>query len=236
VLKLCVMAVVLGLSLSAFTQEPVAIVNGEEISRQELERAAGLNSILFTLYQKFPRFAQTLLTTPEGKALIQRYQRDVLEQLIMRKLELQEAEARGLEPTPEQVEARVQQVLARILQQNQLTEEELAEVLARQGRTLEDFKADLAVQVREQLMIELLRDQVTADATVTEEEIQAYYHEHQDRFQDETGAVRPLEEVHDEIATLILEMKRAEIWNAWLEELRAGADVQILLDQETDQG
>ena len=101
--KLCVLAVVLGLGIAAFAQGPVAIVNGEEISRQELDRATGLSSLLFTLYQQFPRFAQTLLTTQEGKALIQRYQRDVLEQLIMRKLELQEAAARGLERAREEI-------------------------------------------------------------------------------------------------------------------------------------
>lgn len=219
--------------MAALAQEPVAIVNGEEISRAELDRATGLNSILLTLYQQFPRFAQTLLTTEEGKALIQRYQRDILEQLVLRELELQEAAARGIEPDAAQVEAKVEEVLARILQQNALSLEDLTRLLSQQGRTLEDFRAQIAEQAKEQLTIELLRNQVTAEATVTEDEIQTYYQEHQDRFQDESGTVKPLEEVHDDIAALILDQKRSQIWNAWLEELRAGADVQILLGAET---
>lgn len=219
--------------MAALAQEPVAVVNGEEISRAELDRATGLNSILLTLYQQFPRFAQTLLTTEEGKALIQRYQRDILEQLVLRELELQEAAARGIEPDAAQVEAKVEEVLARILQQNALSLEDLTRLLSQQGRTLEDFRAQIAEQAREQLTIELLRNQVTAEATVTEDEIQTYYQEHQDRFQDESGTVKPLEEVHDDIAALILDQKRSQIWNAWLEELRAGADVQILLGAET---
>lgn len=219
--------------MAALAQEPVAVVNGEEISRAELDRATGLNSILLTLYQQFPRFAQTLLTTEEGKALIQRYQRDILEQLVLRELELQEAAARGIEPDAAQVEAKVEEVLARILQQNALSLEDLTRLLSQQGRTLEDFRAQIAEQAREQLTIELLRNQVTAEATVTEDEIQTYYQEHQDRFQDESGTVKPLEEVHDDIAALILDQKRSQIWSAWLEELRAGADVQILLGAET---
>ena len=219
--------------MAALAQEPVAVVNGEEISRAELDRATGLNSILLTLYQQFPRFAQTLLTTEEGKALIQRYQRDILEQLVLRELELQEAAARGIEPDAAQVEAKVEEVLARILQQNALSLDDLTRLLSQQGRTLEDFRAQIAEQAREQLTIELLRNQVTAEATVTEEEIQAYYQGHQDRFQDESGTVKPLEEVHDDIAALILDQKRSQIWSAWLEELRAGADVQILLGAET---
>ena len=219
--------------MAALAQEPVAVVNGEEISRAELDRATGLNSILLTLYQQFPRFAQTLLTTEEGKALIQRYQQDILEQLVLRELELQEAAARGIEPDAAQVEAKVEEVLARILQQNALSLEDLTRLLSQQGRTLEDFRAQIAEQAREQLTIELLRNQVTAEATVTEDEIQTYYQEHQDRFQDESGTVKPLEEVHDDIAALILDQKRSQLWNAWLEELRAGADVQILLGAET---
>ncbi len=231
--KVWLVLVILGLGLAALAQEPVAVVNGEEISRAELDRATGLNSILLTLYQQFPRFAQTLLTTEEGKALIQRYQRDILEQLVLRELELQEAAARGIEPDAAQVEAKVEEVLARILQQNALSLEDLTRLLSQQGRTLEDFRAQIAEQAREQLTIELLRNQVTAEATVTEDEIQTYYQEHQDRFQDESGTVKPLEEVHDDIAALILDQKRSQIWSAWLEELRAGADVQILLGAET---
>ena len=219
--------------MAALAQEPVAVVNGEEISRAELDRATGLNSILLTLYQQFPRFAQTLLTTEEGKALIQRYQQDILEQLVLRELELQEAAARGIEPDAAQVEAKVEEVLARILQQNALSLEDLTRLLSQQGRTLEDFRAQIAEQAREQLTIELLRNQVTAEAMVTEDEIQTYYQEHQDRFQDESGAVKPLAEVYDDIAALILDQKRSQIWSAWLEELRAGADVQILLGAET---
>ena len=231
--KVWLVLVALGLGLAALAQEPVAIVNGEEISRAELDRATGLNSILLTLYQQFPRFAQTLLTTEEGKALIQRYQRDILEQLVLRKLELQEAAVRGIEPDATQVEAKVEEVLARILQQNALSLEDLSRLLSQQGRTLEDFRAQIAEQAREQLTIELLRNQVTGEAAVTEEEIQTYYQEHQDRFQDESGAVKPLEEVHDDIAALLLDQVRSQIWGAWLEELRARADVQILLGAGT---
>lgn len=230
--KAWLVLVALGVGLVALAQEPVAIVNGEEISRAELDRVTGLNSILLTLYQQFPRFAQTLLTTEEGKALIQRYQRDILEQLVLRELELQEAATRGIEPDAAQVEAKVEEVLARIMQQNALTLEDLTQLLSQQGRTLEDFRAQIAEQAREQLTIELLRNQVTAEATVTEVEIQAYYQEHPDRFQDESGAVKPLAEVHDDIAALLLEQKRSQIWSAWLSELRAGADVQILLGAE----
>ena len=226
----------LGVGLVALAQEPVAIVNGESISRQELDQATGLSSLIFTIYQQFPRFAQTLLTTDEGAALIRRYQSDVLEQLIRRRLQVQEAESRGLEPDADTLEAKVQETMDQILEQNNLTEEELTDILTRQGRTVEGFRADVAAQVREQLMIQALQDVVTAAASVSEEEIEGYYEDHPDRFTTDSGDVKPLAEVHDDIAALLLDQKRSELWNTWLEEARAAADVEILLGEEESSG
>lgn len=42
----------------ALAGEPVAVVNGEPISQEELDRATGLAEIVFTLSQQFPVFAQ----------------------------------------------------------------------------------------------------------------------------------------------------------------------------------
>jgi len=233
---LVIVLLCLGVGLVALAQEPVAIVNGESISRQELDQATGLSTLIFTIYQQFPRFARTLLTTDEGAALIRRYQRDVLEQLILRRLQVQEAESRGLEPDAEALEAEVQKTMDQILEQNNLTEEELADILAQQGRTMEGFRADVAAQVREQLMVQALQEVVTAAASVSEEEIEGYYGEHPDRFTTESGELKPLAEVHDEIAALVLDQKRSELWSTWLEEARAQADVQIFLGGEDSSG
>jgi peptidyl-prolyl cis-trans isomerase SurA len=214
----------------ALAQEPVAIVNGEPIEREELESIANLSQIIFTIYQQFPSFAQTLLLTEEGEALLHRYELDILEQLIRRALVLQEGQARSIEPAQETVDQRTQGMLDQIIQQNRLEGEEgLAAALAQQGRTLADFREEVAQQVWEQLVIEQVQQEVTAAVTVTEEEIQGYYEDNPSQFMGEEGEPLPLEEVRDQVVSSLLSQKRSEAWRNWLAQAREAAEVTINL-------
>ncbi|MGC9529830.1 MAG: SurA N-terminal domain-containing protein [Candidatus Bipolaricaulaceae bacterium] len=234
--SLSIVVLALGLTFCGLAQQaesppatPVAVVNGEEISRQELNQATNLSQIIFNIYQSFPSFAQTLLTTEEGEALLRRYERDVLDRIVLRRLQLQQARARGIEPDPDRVDERTQQTMDRILEQNDLTQEQLTEVLAQQGRTVENFRADVARQVREQLQLEELRDRVTEQATVSDQEIQDYYAAHPDRFTDDAGKQQPLEEGRDEITSVLLDDKKSQLWEEWLEQIREEAEVTVNL-------
>ncbi|MBC7092515.1 SurA N-terminal domain-containing protein [Candidatus Bipolaricaulota bacterium] len=222
-------AVVVVFGALALAQEPVATVNGEPISRDELNQLTDLSRIVLTLYQQFPNFVQTLLLTDEGKAFLDRYERDMLEKIILRKIQLQEARALGIVPDEESVAAETEETLKQIMAQYSLTEEDLASQLLLQGTTLDAFRADIARHVREQLLIEALQAYVTAEATVSEEEIQAYYDNNPDRFTDASGNKTPFADVHDKIAALILSEKRSAIWQAWLSEARQRAQVEINL-------
>jgi hypothetical protein len=222
-------AVVVVFGALALAQEPVATVNGEPISRDELNQVTDLSRIVLTLYQQFPNFVQSLLLTHEGKAFLDRYERDMLEKIILRKIQLQEARALGIVPDEESVAAETEETLNQIMAQYSLTEEGLASQLLLQGTTLDAFRADIARHVREQLMIEALQAYVTAEATVSEEEIRAYYDNNPDRFTDASGNKTPFSDVHDKIAALILSEKRSAIWQAWLSEVRQRAQVEINL-------
>lgn len=227
--KLSVAFVIVGLTLAGFAQAPVAVVNGEPITREELDSATRLNQILFNLYFQYPRFAQSLLNTPEGKAFLTRYQRDVLEDLILRKIQVQEARARNLSADPARVEDLVNQALEYIKSYYNLTDEELVAELAKEGLTLEEFRAQLRPQAEEQALLEALKQAVTAKVTVSEEEIQAYYQANSSQFLDEQGQALPLSEVRLKITSLLLTQKQDELWQEWLKKAREAANVQINL-------
>ena len=209
--------------------EPVAIVNGEPITRQELDRATDLAEILFSLSQQFPAFAQSLLLTEEGKSFLARYERDVLEKLILRRIQLQEAKARGLTADEGEVAERTQDTLAQVRAYYGFTEEELAAELLSQGYTLDQFREDIAHQHREKLLLDALKAAVMAEVTVSEEEIEAYYSKDPSRFVDDRGEVIPLEGVRDRIATTLLLAKGEAHWQNWLRQARERADVVIIL-------
>ncbi|MBC7221650.1 SurA N-terminal domain-containing protein [Candidatus Bipolaricaulota bacterium] len=225
---LAVLALV-GLALAGLAQTPVAVVNGQPITKEELDSVTRLNEILFMLYYQYPRFAQSLLVTPEGKAFLTRYQRDVLEDLILHKIQLQEAQSRGIAADPAQVEELVNQTIERIKIYYGLSDEELVAELAKEGLTLEEFRAELRPQAEEQVLIEALKTAVTPDVTVSEEEIVAYYQQNPGQFVDAQGKTLPLEEVREKIASVLISQKKEEAWQNWLKGAREAASVQINL-------
>lgn len=213
----------------ALAQGPVALVNGEPITREELDRATGLSEVIFSLYQQFPAFAQSLLLTEEGKAFLARYERDVLEKIILRRIQLQEAQARGLVADEAEIAKRTQATLDQIYVYYGLTEDALAAELLAQGYTREQFVADIARQHRERILIEALKAAVMAETPVAEEEITAYYDANPTRFRNEAGETLPLEAVRDRIAAILLAEKGEVHWQDWLAAARQKADVVITL-------
>lgn len=227
--RLLALVVFVGLAAGGLAQTPVAVVNGEPITKEELESATQLNQILFNLYYQYTRFAQSLLTTPEGKAFLTRYQRDVLEDLILRKIQVQEARARGLVADPAKVEELVNQTLEYIKSYYDLTDEELAAELAKENMTVEQFRAELRPQAEEQALLAALKEAVSAEVTISEEEIVAYYNANSGQFLDAQGNTLPLGEVREKIASLLVSQKQESVWQEWLKKARETASVEINL-------
>ncbi len=218
-----------GLVLIGFAATPVAVVNDQPITQEELQRATQMNQVIYGIYQQFPTFAESLLTTEEGERLLERYERDMLERLIEQTLQQQEAERRGITPDEAEVQEWVDETIVNVKRQNQMTEDELIAALSQQGRTLEDFRAEIAEDVREHLMTEVLIEEVTDDVTVSAAEVRAYYDEHPDRFRDDEGELVAFEEVQDAIASELLEGAQQEAWHDWLSELREQAEITVNL-------
>lgn len=223
------LAATLAVGTVALADEPVAYVNGEVITREELDRAGGVPEILLTLYQSFPAFAQSLLLTEEGKAFLARYEPDVLERLILRRIQLQEARRRGLTPDEDEVTRRTEDTLCQVCAHYGLTEEGFADYLQRQGTGLEEYRHAVARDHREDLLIALLKAALWAEISVSDEEIRAYYDADPGRFVDDDGDPLPLAEVHDRIAWLLRQEKEDAHWQAWLAQARREAEVLILL-------
>ena len=212
------------------TPQIVARVNGEEITKAQLDRLTNITGVVLTLYRQYPRFAQMLLATEEGKAFLRAYERDVLESLISWRLIIQEARKRGLTVPEETLKSELDKTIQGILDKNQLTEDELAEILLTQrGQTLEEFRAQIQRDLEERLLYDLLKQAVTADVSVSTEEINAYYEQNRDSFKDEEGNVLPLDEVAGKVLAALTEEKRDAIWKEFLEKLRAEAEVEIYL-------
>ena len=213
----------------ALAGEPVGFVNGDPITREQLDRATGLAEVVFSLYQQFPSFAQSLLLTEEGKAFLSRYELDVLEKLVVRQIQIQEARGRGLVADEDEVAKRAQDALARVCAHYGLTEDGFAAQLLAQGSSLEQYREIIAREYREKLLIAALKSSVLSEIEVDDEEIQAYYDADPGRFVDDDGNTLPLAEVRDRVAALLRLDKEEAHWLDWLRRARERAQVEINL-------
>jgi len=230
-----VLLALVALAVTAFPQETTqtasqtiaAIVNGEVITKETLNTASQLSQIVQSLFNSHYLFVELLFTTDEGKSFIDRYQRTVLNQLINNRLLVQQAKALAVPVDETKIDQQVTEQLNQVMQQNQLTLEQIDSILRQRGSSLEEYKANLANNVREQLLVAGLHDLITRDAAVTEDEITAYYNDHQEAYTDDDGNVQPLSEVHDQIRDSLLSQAKSEIWNEWFDKMKAEAEIEI---------
>jgi peptidyl-prolyl cis-trans isomerase SurA len=143
----------------------VARVNDDVITLSELQE------------EGLPLF-ERLRANYTGKELeyqVQHAEREFLDQLILRRLQLQYASQIGINASENEINAALKDVLNR----NNLTQEALTDLLTREGLTLQDYKDRLREQIiLARLMNQAVRSRVSVDAS----EVEAYYKSHQDEF------------------------------------------------------
>jgi peptidyl-prolyl cis-trans isomerase SurA len=143
----------------------VARVNDDVITLSELQE------------EGLPLF-ERLRANYTGKELeyqVQHAEREFLDQLILRRLQLQYASQIGINASENEINAALKDVLNR----NNLTQEALTDLLTREGLTLQDYKDRLREQIiLARLMNQAVRSRVSVDAS----EVEAYYKAHQDEF------------------------------------------------------
>lgn len=182
---------------------PVARVNGTEISRETYDRAYGQYAAAFG--------AETGVTEAQ-------LQEQALTDLINSALLKDAALAAGFAPTEEETDAEIAAIVAGTGGQEAFDEQ-----IASAGITPEEVRA----QIYEQLaMNAYLQSEANLESvTVTEEEITAFYEE----ASASNAEMPPLEEIRAQIEAQLTAQKQQELIAALIAELRANANIEILI-------
>lgn len=145
----------------------VATVNGEEITRPELDKRVNFTIESYKL--------QGLdLTTKENSAMKEQVEQSELDKLIQDKLLMQEAEKQKLVPSKEEIDKNLKQV-----KESYGTEEEFKKALGEFKLTEQDLRDLVAVETSKKN----LYDKVTADVKKpADEEVSKYYNENKEIF------------------------------------------------------
>ncbi len=138
--------------------EIVAVVNSEIITAQELDARASVLAV---------RLRQQQVPLPPPDTL----RRQVLEQMILERVQLQFAKERGIRVDDVMVDRSIAQIAA----QNRLNLQELRDHVEKEGTTFARFRDD----IRNEITIQRLRERAVADRVrISESEIDHYLAEH----------------------------------------------------------
>jgi foldase protein PrsA len=157
-----------GSSSESVPDDAVAVVNGTEISKAELDELIGIAKKAYEGQKRtFPKVG-----TPEYQNIQQQY----LAFLVQREEFQQEADKLDLKVTGKDVDKALQEVVKSRFDGNR---KEFDKALEQQGFTLESFRKTLAASVLSQKLFEA----VTKDEIVTDDEILLYYTQNQSQYQ-----------------------------------------------------
>ena len=146
---------------------------------------------------------------------------NVLNSMIEREILLDEADNMGLvvEVSDEAVENNIDQ----ILEENDLTEEELINNLESQDYSYEEFKSDIRESMVNSEKISQVRESTYSNIEVSEEEIQTAYENRYEENEDKPE----LEEVRSDIEDTLLSQKQNQTYQNWLKNKKSEANVTI---------
>lgn len=144
----------------------VARVNGEEISRADLERS--IRGVEMQLKQRVPGDKR------DGVV------RGVLDRLVNYRLLLQEARARGIEVPAAEIDAQVRALAAQFR-----TEDELRDALVRRGVTVDMLRDDARRDLR---VAKLVSQEAGRDVAVPVEDVRAFYEANLEKFRQPEAA------------------------------------------------
>jgi len=194
-----------------------AVVNGEVITLLELEKAGRL------------ALEERLRTAPADEQ--ERLRREVLSavlgQMVLVRIQSQRARQAGVQVSPAEVDT----AILNIREDNRMSEEVLARVLQERGMTQEEYRSDIEDQIR---LSKLVQREIRAKVTATEEEISAWFNEHRlDWYRPDKIRIRHLLiPLPTGASTDELEAARARA-NALLDRVKAGTDFAALVRAET---
>jgi peptidyl-prolyl cis-trans isomerase SurA len=193
----------------------VAEVNGEEVTKDEFV------PIYEAQLEQATTQSQMTGEAPDEDALKQA----TLDDLVDTELLAQEAEARGIEVTDEDVDAE----LTSLAEQNGMqTGEELLEAIAQQGMDEETARA----QVETQVLIEQLVEDESGPFEPTEKELRAIYDDAK-KQQAQSGQdgqqIPPFAQVRDQIVEQARAQETGSVAGALVEDLREAAEITVNL-------
>jgi len=166
-----------------------AIVNGEKITTDKLDFEAQIPYTLAQLKNINERMYNVMVSTKEGYDFLVRYRKAILDELIDGVLIAQCAQKFGIVVSDDEVIDFVNKYIDQILKQYNITQNDLEQYIKAQGYAdLAAYKNRLAEKRKIMLYLQRLRDLVTKNVSVSEDQMKQFYNTNKEKFVSEGSA------------------------------------------------
>lgn len=169
---LLLLAVLLVAGCAGKNNEVVAVVNGEEITREQFDN-------YYNMLKKSYESESGKIDESKNKDLLKNIKDKAYEDLVLQVLIKQQAEKEGIKIDAREVKADLKAF------KEQMGEKGYRDFLQRTGMTEKELLRQLTIEK----MYMKLKEQVTSDVKVSDEEIKRYYEENKEMF-NEPGGIR----------------------------------------------
>lgn len=192
---------------------PVAIVNGQEISGEQLQdQLDSFRNSSGTQAEQFNNLSET------------RQQEILLEGIINTELQLQAAQGAGVTVSDQEVEEQLQTSI------DQVGQEEFENRLEQNNITRQEVKDDL----RDQMIISAyIEQEAGGEITASDEEVQQLYQQfaaQNQQAENQEAEVPSLEELRPQIEQAVVQQKQQETALRLLNQARDNAEIEVLIE------
>ncbi|KAA8672970.1 peptidylprolyl isomerase [Clostridium sp. HV4-5-A1G] len=164
----------------AIANSTVAVVNGEKITRGDLDKNPYTMQLLSQAKQQY---GEDYEKNEEAVNTIKSQKEQILEDMITNKIIEQKAKELKLLPDEKKLKTDMNNQIAQIKkQQFGNSTEQFDAALKAQGFTEDSFKSMYLSQLREQQMQQKVSDSITKNIKITDKQIEDYYKANQDKY------------------------------------------------------
>jgi peptidyl-prolyl cis-trans isomerase SurA len=198
---------------------------------------AQVNADIITLYDLnqsltpyIAKIKERGLTPDQEQQMLSRAKEDVLMNLINDRLTDQEVKKSEIEVT----EGEVDDAIKRVMEMNNLDQKQLAAALSQDGMTLEEYRKNFKKQL---LRSKLLNREVKSKIVITDNEINAYYRKHLDKFGGAGGGKYHLRTIIKKIPPFSDEKQKQSVFTQMkdiLAQLHSGKPFDALAREQSD--
>lgn len=172
----------------AISKSAVAVVNGEKITRGDLDNSINMKQVIAQVKQKY---GEGYEKNEEAKSLLKEQRLKALDQMVTEKVIEQKAKELKVLPDEAKLKTDAAKQLDDIKKQNYANDDKkFQEFLKQQGFTIDSAKELIFTQLRESQIQKNVADNVTKDIKIDDKKIQEYYTANQAKFTEKPNKIK----------------------------------------------